>query len=94
MVEYEELGEEVDDVEEEWTKYNDAFVGNAEELCGRSTEMGRKARQNQEWRTTVVASAIRENKEDWKIIENNKVNGNQPDGGMLHLHRHKGKNSQ
>ena len=31
---YEELGEEVDNVEEEWKKYKDAFVGNAEELCG------------------------------------------------------------
>ena len=27
--EYEEFGEEVDDVEEEWKKYKDAFVGNA-----------------------------------------------------------------
>ena len=45
---YEELGEEVDKVEEEWKKYKDAFVGNAEELCGRSTGMGGKARKNQE----------------------------------------------
>ena len=36
---YEELGEEVD---EEWKKYKDASVGNAEELCGRSTVMGGK----------------------------------------------------
>ena len=48
-VKYEELREEVDDVEEEWKKYKDAFVGNAEELCGRSTGMGGKARKNQEW---------------------------------------------
>ena len=43
---YEELGEEVDDIviEEEWKKYKDAFVGNAEHLCGRSTGMGGKAR--------------------------------------------------
>ena len=47
-VEYEELGEEVDDVEEEWKKYKDAFVGNAKGLCGRSAGMGGKARQNQE----------------------------------------------
>ena len=43
-VKYEELGEEVDDIEEEWKKYEDAFVGNAEELCGRSTGMGGKAK--------------------------------------------------
>ena len=41
---YEELGEEVDDVEEEWKKYKDAFVGNAEEHGGRSTGVGRKSR--------------------------------------------------
>ena len=40
---YEELEEEVDDVEEEWKKYKDEFDGNAEELCGRSTGMGGKA---------------------------------------------------
>ena len=90
-VEYEELGEEVDDVEEEWKKYKDAFVGNAEGLCGRSAGMGGKARQNQEWRTTVAASAIRENKEILKVIEKIKVNGNQE---MLHLYRQKGKGSQ
>ena len=59
---YEELVEEVDNVEEEWKKYKDAFVGNAE-LCGISTGMGGKARKNQEWWTTEVASAIREKKE-------------------------------
>ena len=42
---YEELGEEVDDIEEEWKKYKDAFVGYAEELCGRSTGMGGTARK-------------------------------------------------
>ena len=31
---YQRPGEEVDDVEEEWKKYKDAFVGNAEDLCG------------------------------------------------------------
>ena len=44
---YEELGEEVDDVEQEWKKYKDAFVGNAEELCGKSTDVGGKAISNQ-----------------------------------------------
>ena len=60
---YVELREEVDDVEEEWKKYKDAFIGNAEELCGRSMGMVRKARKNPEWLTTEVASAIREKKE-------------------------------
>ena len=45
-VKYEELGEEVDDVKEEWKKFKDAFVGNAEELCERSTGVGGKARKN------------------------------------------------
>ena len=72
-------------------KYKDAFVGNAEELCGRSKGMGGKARTNQEWWTTEVASAIRERKENWKVIENIKVNRNKPDGGMLHLYGQKKK---
>ena len=53
--------------------------------------MGGKARTNQEWWTTEVASAIRERKENWKVIENIKVNRNQPDGGMLHLYGQKKK---
>ena len=64
-----------------------------EELCGRSTGMGGKARKNQEWWTTEVASAIGEKKEACKVIENMKVNRNQPDGGMLHLYGQK-KNNQ
>ena len=53
--------------------------------------MGGKARKNQEWWTTEVASAIREKKEAWKVIANMKANGNQPDGGMLHLYGQKKK---
>ena len=41
--------------------------------------MSGKARKNQEWWITEVASAIREKKEAWKVIEKIKVNGNQPD---------------
>ena len=67
------------------------FVGNAKERCVRSTGMGGKARNNQEWWTTEVASVIREMKEASKVIEKIKVNGNQPDGGMLHLYRQKKK---
>ena len=51
--------------------------------------MAGKARTNQEWWTTEVASAIRENSEAWKVIEKIKVNGNQPDGGMSHVHGQK-----
>ena len=43
--------------------------GNAEELCARSTGMVGKARNNQEWCATEVASAIREKKEAWKVTE-------------------------
>ena len=50
-----------------------------------------KQEQNQQWWTTEVASAIREKKEAWKVIEKIKVNGNQPDGGMLHLYGQKKK---
>ena len=53
--------------------------------------MGRKARNNQEWWTTEVTSAVREKKEAWKVIEKTKVKGNQPDGGMLHLYGQKKK---
>ena len=56
--------------------------------------MGGKARHNQEWWTTEVASAIREKKEDWKVIETMKVNGNQLDGGMLHLYGQKKKSAK
>ena len=67
---YEELGEEVDNVEEEWKKYKDAFVGNAEEIiCGRSTGMGGKARKNQEWWTTEGASAIREKRKPGRLLK-------------------------
>ena len=62
------------------------MVGNAEELCVRSTGMDGKPRQNQEWRTTEVGSGIREKKEAWKVIEKIKVSGNQPDEGMLNLY--------
>ena len=66
---YEELGEEGDDIEEGWKKYKDVFVGNAEELCGRSTDMGGQARKNQGWWTTEVASAIREKKKPGRLLK-------------------------
>ena len=49
-------------------------------------------KKNQEWWTTEVSSAtVREKKEAWKVIEKIKVNGNQPDGGMLNLNGQKKK---
>ena len=53
-------------------------------MCG-------QVRQNQEWWTTEVVSAIPEKKEALMVIENIKVNGNQPDEGMLHLYGQKTK---
>ena len=52
---------------------------------------GWKSKTTKEWWTTEVASAIREKKDAWKVIENLKVNGNQPDGGRLHLYGQKKK---
>ena len=39
-VKYEELSEEVGGLEEEWKRYKEAFVGAAEELCGRTSGKG------------------------------------------------------
>ena len=44
-VKYEELLEEVDDIEEEWKKYKDAFVGNAEELLWKIHDYGWKCKK-------------------------------------------------
>ena len=52
---------------------------------------GWKSKNKSGWWTTEVASAIREKKEAWKVIEKIKVNGNQPDGGVLHLYGQKEK---
>ena len=52
---------------------------------------GWKSKKESGWWTTEVASAIREKKEAWKVIEKIKVIGNQPDEGMLHLYGQKKK---
>ena len=65
-VKYEELSEEVGGLEEEWKKYK-AFVGAAEELCGRTSGKGGVSRScNQEWWISEVAEAVCEKKEAWK----------------------------
>ena len=50
---------------------------------------GWKSKQKSGMVDSQVASAIREKKEAWTVIEKIKVNGNQPDGGMLHLYGQK-----
>ena len=56
---YEELDAEKGTVEGEWRKYNDAFVGVAEELCGRTSLKGGTPRcRNQGLWTEEVAKAV------------------------------------
>ena len=67
---YEELDVEKGTVEGEWRKYNDAFVGVAEELFGRTSGKGGTPRsRNQGWLTEVMAKAVGEKREAWKMIE-------------------------
>ena len=75
---YQELGEEVDDVEEEWKTYKDEFVGNAEELV----EDPRVWMQNHERIRNGGQPKLHQQNEAWKVIQNMRVNGNQPDGGI------------
>ena len=87
-VKYEELSEEVGGLEEEWKKYKEAFVGAAEELCGRTSGKGGVSRSsNQGWWTSEVAEAVCEKKESWKEIEKTKERGNQLDARMIHTYR-------
>ena len=82
---YEELNEEVGGLEEEWKEYKEAFVGAAEELCGRTSGKGGTSRSsNQGWWTSEVAEAVSEKKEAWKEIEKTKERGNQPDARIIH----------
>ena len=56
---YEELDEEKGTMEGEWRQYKDAFVGVAEELCGRMSGKGGTPRsRNQGWWTEEVAKAV------------------------------------
>ena len=57
-------------MDEEWKAFKDAFVGVAEELCGRTSGKGGHHQE--------VAKAIREKREIWKMIEGIKENGEQP----------------
>ena len=55
---HEELDAENGTVEGEWRQYNDAFVGVADELCGRTSgKGGTPRRRNKGWWTEEVAKA-------------------------------------
>ena len=89
-VKYEELSEEVGGLEEEWKKYKEAFVGVAEEICGRTLGKGGVSRSsNQGWWTSEVVEAVCEKKEAWKEIEKTKERGNEPDARMIHTYGQK-----
>ena len=76
---YEELDAEKGTVEGERRQYKDAFIGVAEELCGRTTEKGGTPRsRNQGWGTEEVAKAVVEKREAWKMIEGIRDRGEQP----------------
>ena len=67
---YDELNAGKGTVEGEWRQCKDAFVGVAEELCGRTSGKGCSQRsRNQGWWKQVVAKAVGEKREAWKIIE-------------------------
>ena len=67
---YEELDAEKGTVEGEWRQYTDAFVGVAEELCGRTSGKGGTPRSRiQGWWPEEVSKAVGETRESWKTIE-------------------------
>ena len=63
MRKYEERDADKGTVEGEWRQYKDAFVGLAEELCGRTSgEGGTPRSRNQGWWAEEVAKAVGENR--------------------------------
>ena len=67
---YEELDAGKGTVEDEWRQYKDAFIGVAEELCGRTSRKGGTPRsRNQGWWTEKVAKALWEKRDTWKMTE-------------------------
>ena len=67
---YEELDAEKGTVEGEWRQYKDAFVGVAEELCGRTSGKGGTPRsRNQGWWTEEVAKPVGEKGKASDMIE-------------------------
>ena len=89
---FEKLDEQELELEEEWTKFKETFIGEAVDLCGRTKGKGR--RKNQEWWTTQVAEAIKAKREAWKKIESTKKEGKQPDAVTVRQYRVLKKQSQ
>ena len=89
---YEELDAEKGTVDGEWGQYKDAFVGVAEELCGRMAGKGGTPRsRNQGWWTGEVANAVAEKRVAWKMIECIKDRGEQPPTSLKHMYGQKKK---
>ena len=91
---YEELDAEKGTVEGEWRQYKDAFVGVAEELCGRTSGKGgtqSPRSRNQGWWTEDVAKALGEKRKAWDMIECIKNRGDQPTTNLNHLYCQKKK---
>ena len=61
---------QVGGVEEEWELLKQAFVGGAEELCGRTSgKRGGSWKKSQMWWTKDVERAVKEKREVWKKLE-------------------------
>ena len=91
-IKYEELDAEKGTVEGEWRQYKDAFVGVAEELCGRTSGKESSPRsRNQGWWTEEVTKAVGEKREAWKMIECIKDRGEQSPTSLKHLYGQKKK---
>ena len=73
-------------VEGECRQYKDAFVGVAEELCGRTSgKGGTPISRNQGCWKEEVAKAVGENREAWNMIEGIRDRGEEPPTGLRHL---------
>ena len=85
---YEELDEEKEAVDSEWRQYKDAFVGVAEERCGRTSgkEAESKDGGRKRWRRQWG-----EKRKTWKMIEGIRDRGEQPPTGLRHLYDQKKK---
>ena len=89
---YAEIDAEKGTVEGEWRQCKDAFVGMAEELCGRTSGKGGTPRnRNQGWWTEEAAKAVGENREALNMIEYIKDRGDQPPTSLKHLYGQKKK---
>ena len=89
---YEELEADKGTLEGEWRQYNDAFVGVAEELCGRTSGKGGTPRsRNQGWWTEEVAKAVGKKRKAWKMMECIRDRVELPSTALRHLYLQKKK---